>query len=217
MLSLRSGGSCREIPVPWRVPPRATRRTTRARPSPTRFAGAVDPVLCGRSRSRRHVSRRVAPHQYGAVAPPEVNEPDIARKVTDELTGPPTSTAGGGAGEELPSDVVATDVASGIHGFRTAQRAVEFLQLDPFLSPNQVLAATTVAVEPDTGLVAITAKAPTARDSARIANALGRGYVDLRENYDLERIRRTRRRLERLASRWWAVRQPWPTARTCCR
>ncbi len=57
-----------------------------------------------------------------------------------------------------------------------------------------------MAVEPDTGLVAITAKAPTARDSARIANALGRGYVDLRENYDLERIRRTRRRLERLAS-----------------
>ncbi len=139
------------------------------------------------------------PHEYTAVSLLQVNEPNIEQKITAGLTQPPALSGAGATQSDLPSDLVATDVASQIRTYRTAERAVEFLQLDPFISPNQVLAATSARVNPATGLIEISSSAPRARDAARIANAVARGYVNLSAHFDTERIRRVRLRLERLA------------------
>lgn len=137
------------------------------------------------------------PAQFEATALLQVNQPDIDQLITTGLTEPLASE--GAAQGGLPSDLAVNEIAAEVRSYRTAQRAVEFLQLHPFVSPSQVVDATTVAVDQRTGLIDVTARASEPREAARIATALARGYVNIRRHEQIEQLRRTRRRLERLA------------------
>lgn len=137
------------------------------------------------------------PAQYEATALLQVNQPDIDQLITTGLTEPLASEDAAQGG--LPSDLAVNEIAAEVRSYRNAQRAVEFLQLHPFISPNQVVAATTVAVDQRTGLIDVTARAAEPREAARIATALARGYVNIRRHEQIEQLSRTRRRLEHLA------------------
>lgn len=149
------------------------------------------------------------PREYTAVALLQVNDPNILQDILANV--PKLQQTGGGTGAGLslsatglPVQAPLTDIVSGITNYRTAQRAVEFLQLDPFLSPNQVLAATKASVDPNTSLIDVAANSPNPRYAANIANALARGYVDLRRHTDLGQIEDARLKLAGVAA--WRAR-----------
>lgn len=156
------------------------------------------PILCAAVAAAGTVLLAgLRPAQFEATALLQVNQPDIDQLITTGLTEPLASE--GAVEPGLPSDLAVNEIAAEVRSYRTAQRAVEFLQLHPFISPNQVVDATTVAVDQRTGLIDVTARAAEPREAARIATALARGYVNIRRHEQIEQLGRTRRRLERLA------------------
>jgi Mrp family chromosome partitioning ATPase len=125
---------------------------------------------------------------YQAVALLRVNESNLDQAII-----------GIGDTDFKPIENVLAEIPPEIEQYRVAQRAVEFLQLEPFLSPNQVLGATDVAVDRNNGLIKVGGASPDPQDAAAIANSVSRAYVDIRRHTELARIRRARIELQRIA------------------
>lgn len=100
------------------------------------------------------------------------------------------------------------ETAEEIEQFRVAERTVEFLQLRPFASPNQILDVIDVKPDENSGLITVCAKGRTPLEAQRIANATSRAYIDIRRAQESNNLRRARRELQRLQrSRVAAIRQ----------
>ncbi len=146
---------------------------------------------------------------YVAAAMIRVNDANVVQDILSSVgpTGPSSSNSTsptnlGGLSVQAPF----ADILSDIRNYRTGQRAVEFLQLDPFLSPNQVLDDTTATVDPTTNLVSISASSPNPRHAANIANALAEAYIDLRRHTDLDQLAAARQKLSGVAA--WRAHAP---------
>lgn len=101
-------------------------------------------------------------------------------------------------GSQKPIMNVIGETAGEIIQYRVAERTVEYLQLKPFASPNDLLKAVDVKPDQQTGLIVISAKGRTAREAQRIANATARAYVDIRRAREKGRLRDARRELQRI-------------------
>ena len=98
-----------------------------------------------------------------------------------------------------PIQNVLAEIPPQVHQRGIARRAARSLGSDPSLTPDQLLAATSVSVDQQSGLIRVTATASDPDAAARIANALAREYVDLRQARDLARIHGARVELQRIA------------------
>lgn len=101
-------------------------------------------------------------------------------------------------GSQKPIINVIGETAGEIIQYRVAERTVEYLQLKPFASPNDLLKAVDVKADQETGLIVISAKGRTPREAQRIANATARAYVDIRRAREKGRLRAARRELQRI-------------------
>jgi capsular polysaccharide biosynthesis protein/Mrp family chromosome partitioning ATPase len=101
-------------------------------------------------------------------------------------------------GSQKPIMNVIGETAGEIIQYRVAERTVEYLQLKPFASPNDLLKAVDVKPDQQTGLIVISAKGRTAREAQRIANATARAYVDIRRAREKGRLIDARRELQRI-------------------
>ncbi|UUY05346.1 hypothetical protein LRS13_07435 [Svornostia abyssi] len=101
-------------------------------------------------------------------------------------------------GSQKPILNVIGETAGEILQYRVAERTVEYLQLKPFASPNDLLKAVDVKADQQTGLIVISAKGRTPREAQRIANATARAYVDIRRAREKARLVAARRELQKI-------------------
>ncbi len=111
----------------------------------------------------------------------------------------PQEIVGVGSDSPKPIQNVLAEIPPQVHQRGIARRAARSLGSDPSLTPDQLLAATSVSVDQQSGLIRVTATASDPDAAARIANALAREYVDLRQARDLARIHGARVELQRIA------------------
>lgn len=100
-------------------------------------------------------------------------------------------------GAAKPATQVIGETAAEMKQVRVAQRAVELLQLKPFVDPTTILDNMKVEPDPLSGLINVVFRGRTPAEAARVADIIARSYIDLRTAQDLQRIRTARRGLQR--------------------
>jgi capsular polysaccharide biosynthesis protein len=161
-------------------------------PESSDFLGALlrriwIPILCAAVAGIGAWTFANRPRDYTATALLQVANPDIDREIV------------GLSQNNKPIENILGEMVPQIDQYRTAQRAVERLQLAPFANPGQVLGATSVEVQRETGLIAVNAKSRRPSEAAKIANAFAQGFLDRQLAADTVKIHRARVNLERVA------------------
>jgi len=100
-----------------------------------------------------------------------------------------------------PIQNVLGEIPPQVHQRSVARRAAVSLRPGLVVSPDEVLAATSVSVDQSNGLVEVKADSSSASEAAAIANALADEYVRRRNEHDYRRVQQARVELEEIAAK----------------